>query len=253
MKFERKRRGNSRYFIFMLMAIVVLVILIYTGRKILSKFDFLDTKTIAISGNLNLPEDFLRELASGFYGRNIYSVSDDEIFAHYENIVRIKSIKVRRRLPHTICIKVEERRSHCLLKTTNGILIPMDNEHVILDNKGFYPFEDAPIISVNIDSGQLTTGSVFNDDETNHSLEMLSRIQEIDADFAQRISEFYHNNGQLHLVEVNSGSRILIGDGFLEEKLKRFAFFEQNQGLAQNSTVDLRFRNQIVCYTRSGK
>ncbi len=250
MKKQKKRRGNSRYYFFLFIIIGTLLLSFLGIKEILGKMDFFKIESIAIKGNINLNEIFLRELSSEFIGMNLFSIKKKKIEKKYENIVRIKNIKVKLRIPNQLLIQFEERIASYYLKTKEGDFIPIDNEGYILDNEGFYVSEDVPLIDINFQSKNLEIGEKLENEFVSKVFSLHQQIQEINPELSKNISEYYLSDNEIYFVEMNSGCRIVLGDENLKDKIIRLKFLNDNQGFQNIAVLDLRFKNQIISRQR---
>lgn len=246
---QRKRRGNSR-FILLFLGMVLLLITIITGfSHVIKHLSWFDIRRIVVSGNVNLEDTFLQELAAEFIGTNLYSIPLKNVSYKYENIVRIKRLRVRRVFPNRLKLIVNERVGFVYIKTAEGSLVPIDIEKTILDRKGFYLKEDLPVVHTNISVRELNTGDVLENSFVDkiceiHKMILSSNISE------SSISEYYQHNNDLFLIELNTGSRICLGRDNYPEKLQKLEFVFENIGIERLSFLDLKFADQIVI--RSG-
>lgn len=247
----KKRRGNSRFFAIFFIALLTLCGLYYGLIELLKQADIFDVKTIEIVGNQNLTKEFLLKVVSDYQNRNLFSFSKREIRNEYENIVRIKQIKVTKILPNKLRIRVLERKGIFYIKTLDGKFIPIDREKMLLDYRNFYYAEDLPVISWNVYSSQLHVGRKVASPYIDYIFNLYENISEFDRSFIDNISEIYKKENQVYIVDNEVGCRILLGEGDLKRKLYRYKFLKNNQGIEKNAVVDLRFANQVI--TRKGE
>ncbi len=243
---RRKRRGNSRYFIAFLIGMVFVGILFFVAHYFFRSMEFFNIDKIEIAGYQNLGKDFYEDLAKEYYGINLFSISKDEIIAKYENIVRVRNVSVSRVLPGKLKITIEERLAVLHIKTSDGVLFPVDREMIVLDSEGSYIAEDTPIVSLDIPSGSIQLGDELNNDLLMRIFTLHTKISGMSSDIALMISEYYLQDGEICLVEASSGCLVYLGEGQLEEKLHRLEFFGDNKGFMDNTVLDLRYKDQIV-------
>ncbi len=246
---KRKRRGNSRYFIIFLGCMVFMGILFFIMQYVFRSIEFFTIDNVEITGYQNLGKDFYEDLAKEYFGMNLYSISKDEIAARYENIVRVRSVKVSRVLPNKLKIAIEERLAVLHVKTKDGTLFPVDRELIVLDSEGSYMAEDTPIVSLDIPSGGVQLGERLGDEQLARIFALHNEIARLNPKIAERISEYYLKRGEVCMVEASSGCLIYLGAGQLEEKLHRLEFFGDNKGFMDNTVLDLRYKDQIVART----
>lgn len=243
---KKKRSGSSRFFFFFL----VLIMLIYGAyisiNSLFAKLDLFKVKSIMISGNENLETDFLKNICNDFINMNLYSISKKDVLKKYENIVRIDGIKVSRIFPNKLKIEINEKKGEFFLRTENGIIFPIDKNRVVLDNVNFYESEVLPVIGTKIPDDEIIIGQKIENILIEKIFLLRKKFANVDPDFINSISEFYLKDEDLIFVNANIGYRIVFGDNEIEEKLKKLIFLEQNRTFERGTTIDLRFKDQLV-------
>lgn len=243
---KKKRSGSSRYFFFFLV-LIVLIYGAYIGiNSLFTKLDLFKVKTITISGNENLETDFLKNLCNDFINLNLYSISKKDVLKKYENIVRIDGIKVSRIFPNKLKIEINEKKGEFFFRTENGIIFPIDKNRVVLDNVNFYENEVLPVIGTKIPDDEIIIGQKIENILIEKIFFLRKKFANVDPDFINTISEFYLKDKNLIFVNANIGYRIVFGDNEIEEKLKKLIFLEQNRTFERGTTIDLRFKDQLV-------
>lgn len=244
-----KKRGNSRYIVLFLFLAVALIILGNLAFHFAKQMDFFKINHIVVTGNQNLNESFIEEMAYEYIGQNLFSVSKQSLEEKYINIVRVKDTKVSRRIPNKLIINITERLGVIYIKTSEGKLIPIDEQMVVLDNKGFFLNEDLPIVQTDISSDLLIPGTTMEK-------ELISEVMKVHALInksminAESISEYYFENDNLHLIEANTATRICLGREPYQDNLNKLEFMWSNLGIENNKYIDLRFNNQVVIKDR---
>ncbi len=243
---SRKKRGSSRYVILFLLATFLLSSIWYGITLFLKDLEYFNIKQIEIYGQKNLDKNFLSNLSKDFINQNMFSFSSREVERKYENIVRVKHVKVKKKLPATLKIEIQERIGILYVKTVEGDFFPVDNELIVLDKADFYFSEDIPLVSLNISKSSVHLGEKLN----NHNLLLISqlhqRISKIDRNFINHISEYYIKDQAIVFVDSHSGCRVILGNDALDKKIKRYIFLRSNKGFEKNSIVDLRYNDQII-------
>ncbi len=245
----RKRRGNSRYFVLFFVLMILLVSIFFIARSSLKKVDFFNIQTISIEGNNNLQTEFLVNLVSDLEGRNIIDVSAEEVKSKFSSIVRISDMKIKKKYPSELVVKIKERSGYLTIKTNDGECIPVDQDNVILDNTGFYVNENTPLVELDLSSKTLEVGTEFCNKDYLQIKEFHQLVETNNADLAKKVSEYFYEHGSIYFIESNSGSQVVLGEENIVKKLQYFSFFEQNKGLKPGSVIDMRFNDQIVCRT----
>ncbi len=243
---KKKRSGSSRYFFFFLVC-VVLIYGAYIGiNSLFTKLDLFKVKSIEISGNENLETNFLKNICNDFINLNLYSISKKDVLKKYENIVRIDGIKVSRIFPNKLKIEISEKKGEFFFRTESGTTFPIDKYRVVLDNVNFYENEILPVIGTKIPDSEVIIGKKVENVLIEEVFSLKKKFSSVNPDFINSISEFYLKDENLILVNANIGYRIILGNNEIEEKLKRLIFLEQNRTFEKGTTIDLRFKDQLV-------
>ena len=243
---KKKRSGSSRYFFFFIV-LIVLIYGVYIGiNSLFTKLDFFKIKSVMISGNENLETDFLKNICNDFINLNLYSISKRDVLKKYENIVRIDDIKVSRIFPNKLKIVISEKKGEFHFLTERGNIFPIDKNRVVLDNVNFYENEALPVIGTRIADADIIIGQKIQNDLIEKIFVLREKFDSVNPDFISSISEFYLKGENLIFVNANVGYRIVFGDDEIEEKLKKLIFLEQNRTFEKGTTIDLRFKDQLV-------
>ena len=242
---KKKRRGSSRYFVLF----IFLIILLFSGfigiKRLIQSIGYFNIEKIEVVGNNILETDFLLNLCNGLIGGNLFSVSKNDILKKYENVIRIKDIKVLKIIPGKLKLKIIERKTVFLIKTKEGELYPVDEEKIILDNNHSIK-EILPIISLGLSKNEIIFGEVISNELIDRSFDFRLSVNNVESKFFNKISEFYEEGEDIYMVELNKGYKIIFGEGDIEDKLRRFMFLEKNRDFERGSIIDLRFKDRLI-------
>ena len=247
MTIERKRRGNSRYVILFLMLTVALYLVYFGINHAIQHISLFKINQITIKGNENLDKSFLLNMVKDFSGENLFSITQNDVKTKYENVIRVKSVKLKKVLPNKLIIQIKERKGEFFVKTQNGLLIPIDNDKMVLDNDRNYPNEILPIIDTQLVlKKNLFYGKPIKDNFVDSIFVMKKKLYEIDKSFISNISEFYLENNDIVMIDKMAGYKLILGKNNLEDKIKRFNFLKLNTQIAANQRVILKWNEDIV-------
>ncbi|MCD4830161.1 MAG: FtsQ-type POTRA domain-containing protein [Candidatus Cloacimonetes bacterium] len=246
MELTRKRRGNSRFFITFFVLALGLAFSFWGLRALSRRIEWFRIDRVTIQGRHILPEAFCVSLSEEYVGQNLFDISTSEVAQRYERLARVKSCRVHRIPPSRLSITIVERRTAFWLQRRDGALLPVDAERVILDSDVSYAHEDAPLVNLGLDPSLLVPGDTLRNDTLESVFALHGRIAASSDWLANRVSQYYLDEEQLTLVETGSGCRIVLGEGNMDEKLRRLLFFAENKGFTPGATLDLRFHDQIV-------
>ncbi len=243
---KRKRRGNSRYVVFFVIALVVTITAIVGIYHALLHVSWFDLQKIQVRNNQHIPTAMIEPAASKFLGDNLLAIPTREIATEVSQIARVKSVKVRRKLLHTLEISVVERDGFLYVKSLDGDLYPMDSEGVILENLTSYYSEDLPVLNTYLSGDQFVSGQVLDKPYIKRILSMHKSITEELPDFVSQISEYFMVDDTVYIIDARYGTRFIPSDDDLIGQLKRYIFVQDNGNVNRNTVIDLRFKNQVV-------
>ncbi|MDP8269508.1 MAG: FtsQ-type POTRA domain-containing protein [Candidatus Tenebribacter davisii] len=242
----KKKSGSSRYFFFFIVLVAMMYGIYFGINSLFMKLDMFRIKSIEIVGNEILETDFLKNICNDFININMYTISKKDVLLKYENIVRIKDIKISKIFPNKLKIIISEKKGEFFIRTENGSFFPIDKDRIVLDNVNFYEDEVLPIIGSKIPDDKITIGKIVKDELIEKVFSLKDQFAKVDPNFIDCISEFYLKGENLVLVNANIGYNIVLGDDEIEEKLKKLIFLEQNRIFERGTTIDLRYKDQLV-------
>ncbi len=243
----RKKRGSSRYYIFFIFILMIIVSSFSGIKYLLQNIDFFQIKYVEVIGNKNLEKEFLSNISKDFIGKNLFKVSPEDIMQKYRNINRIKSIEVSRKLPNKLRIKISEKTGYLYVKSLEGEIFPITKDKEILDNTQYFDSEILPIVTTDLSSEELIVGQIIADDWIDQIFFMTEKLNELEL--LEDVSEFYRENGEIVLVQSPIGYKIVPGTGDLITKFKRYKFIRDNRSFSRNDYIDLRYDKKLIIGT----
>ena len=125
---RRRRRNFGRFFrglIFLVVSAAVLCIFVYTPFFTLNEIKLVGAKYIT-------EEDILR-VGNIYMGEPLFQLETNVVQSRLAKDLRIEEVSVRRHLPHTLEIKIKERRPLATIQCDYGYL-DLDHNGVVLDS-----------------------------------------------------------------------------------------------------------------------
>ncbi len=247
-KKKRKKASKNRIVPILLLFIFLTIFIfvsVYFFKYAFCNIKYFSINQIEISGTNDLSQDKLKEKMVGFIGRQLYKVPVDSIAHYFNDIERIKSLRVQRKFPNAISIKIKERRVDFYYKDKTGELYPISGDGTILSNPPSYVQYDLPIIS-GFKIKNLKPGLRISHPRFKIILSLRDAIKKIDESFLEDISEFYYRDGELCFVENQNGCKIIVGNEDFENRLRSFLCMYKSLGIEKRRIYDLRFSNQII-------
>ncbi len=243
---HKKRRGNSRYYIFFALSLMAILALGLGIFYFMLHLPWLEVKHINITGNLVVPDSLIYETCNQHIGTNLFKVPTREIAAKLNDFSRIKSVKVRRRIPATIRLTINERKAFLYVKSYEGRLYPIDSEAIVMKSYSPIANEDIPIFSSYYTDEQLKSGVRLKKADLNKVIAMHKRVVQEASDYLPIISEYYLIDNTVYMIDARYGTRIIPSEENMATQLKRYQFVQDNGNISRNKVVDLRFENQVV-------
>jgi len=242
----RKRRGNSRYYLFFFVSIIFVVAFGFAGWFALTRASIFTLSKVTVSGNTAIPDSLVYKITKPYLGTNLIAIPSAEVKEKFSAISRVKEIKLRKKLMHTLHIQVTERKGIIYIKSTEGDLHPTDADGVVLAKYSSVYTEDLPIYSTYLNNDQLKPGKKLKNAKLKRILEIHQRIAREAPDFIANISEYYYIDNTVNIIDAKHGTRIIPSDEDLAKQLSRYQFVQDNGNINKRSVVDLRFKNQVV-------
>lgn len=242
----RKRRGNSRYYLFFFVSLLGVAALGIGTWYTLTNLSIISVNKITLEGNVAVPDSLIRQATAKYMGLNILSVPSSQVRADLKRFSRIKDVKVRKKLMHTLHLEITERKGVIYIKSFEGDLFPIDAEGVLLAKYTLLSTEDMPILSTYFSNNQLKAGRKLKKPYITRVLNLHKRILEEAPEFVPLISEYYMIDNTINIVDAKYGTRIIPSEEDLASQLKRYLFVQDNGNIDRRSLVDLRFKNQVV-------
>ncbi|MCK9556753.1 MAG: FtsQ-type POTRA domain-containing protein [Candidatus Cloacimonetes bacterium] len=243
---ERKRRGNSRYYLYFSLCMLAVMAVGYGCWYALRHLPFFEVDQIIVEGNTAVPDSLIISQCESYVGMNLFRVPKKEIKNKLGKISRIKSLKVKRHLLSTIEIQINERKGILYVKSFEGDLYPIDTEAIVLERYGKVYQEDIPIYSSYYTDNQLKAGVKLAKPDLNRILKTHLMIMQQAPDYLPIISEYYMIDNTINIIDARYGTRIIPGETDFSDQLRRYQFVQDNGNISRRSVVDLRYDNQVV-------
>jgi cell division protein FtsQ len=241
----RKTMNSSRFkgwaIVLAIKSAVVLALLTaaLAGLYMFAASDVFAIKRVEIRGNQHLPDSELMALMRVGRDDNLLMISGERVYDRLHSSPWIKRVSVRKELPGTLVVKVEETEPQALVRKRNAFVI-VDNEGVELERIHGRPERFLPLISS------------FDTRETKEFREALRLASVInDAGIAKRAKsvEILGLDGDVKDLAVRiDGMEIKVGEGSYDKKLARlFELIEEIKNRPiKVDYIDLRFANRVI-------
>lgn len=232
--------------VFLIALMLGAILALQVGKKWMTTSPYFEVAAIEVSGNNHIPADEVRNLISVIKGQNIFTLNMGSLRRAALSHPWVKEATVKRALPRTVRMEVEERKAFAMLEGNPNVLL--DEEGVVLEATGEVLPVGLPHISG--DSAEtVTPGRVAAGEKTLKALEMIKVVSALP----------FIPQGELMKVDTaNTGSEtiflrsynppITVGTDSISDKLKRlYSIKDYLEG--QNGTpirIDLTFQNKVI-------
>lgn len=240
------------------LALLALIgLLVVTGFSIyryIYSAGLLTVRNISVSGCRHSDPAAIEAIVRHDFNANILRIELKDLRARIEKEVWVRKAEIRRVLPASLKIYVEERVPSVVAQLGEELVL-LDEEGVLLDvDKPDYGKLDVPVFT-GLRGDDAASYRVMQDENSARvrvGVQVLAELASGSADYLRSISEIdLSDPANVKLMMVDDTAEILLGD---RDFLKRFQTFMANLGGYQEeesqrgeiATVDLRFNGQIV-------
>lgn len=243
---RRKRRGNSRYFVYFALLLLFLIGAGIGVYQLLSNLPLLNLQSIQLAGNSAVPDSLILKRLQPYLGQNLLRLSKSELAQQVCQIARIKETHVSKRLWNTLRVKVEERQGVLYVRSLEGDLFPIDSEGVILEKYGSVYRENLPLADVLLSNEGLKAGRRIRSESLERILATHRNIIREAPEFVLNISEYYTVDKTVYIIDARNGMRLIPSKDNIARQFSRYEFVQQNGNVKRHDVLDLRFADQVV-------
>lgn len=202
-RYRRRRAGSIRWVL-----ILVLLLACAVAGYFFAISDFFAVRYIEIAGADQVSRERVAELSGIEMGQNIFSVDIAETAQWLSIEPRIKTAEIKRRLPATVLIEVQERRAVAMLNLGRN-LVTVDSEGRVLERALVLTEQTLPLISgVETPDAGMMPGGFIDGAGMDTALEILAAL----PSGAEGIGEIDVGDAQDVRLYTVSGIEIRLGD-----------------------------------------
>ena len=175
----RRRRNFGRFFrglIFLVVSATVIGFFVYVPFFTLSE--------IKLIGAKYLTQEDIMKIGNIYMGEQLFRLETDVVQSRLSKDLRIEEVSVRRRLPHTLEIKIKERQPLAIIQCDYGYL-NLDHNGTVIDSYKTIKTMQLPMIT-GAEIRDLYIGDAVEDEHVKKILEFLQTLKE---DALNQISE----------------------------------------------------------------
>lgn len=238
---EAKNGGKLRragFIFFGVTSGLLLVLLTIDWAKTQSVFDF---ENIIVEGNHFLSESEVTQLAKIDTKKNLFEIDLRAVEERVAKHQLVREVRVSRRLPGSIVIKVVERQPLAVINRT-----PIDAEGRLLTRLNLKSENEYPLITNITYSGKISEKL-----EIQRILDFLSFAKHHQLEFYKQIEKISHSKKHgVYFYVTGSKAKIIFGDENFADRTSNFLTVRdhlQNEGkTAAVEYFDLRFQQQVI-------
>ena len=176
---RRRKRNVGRLFrgiIFLVVSAAVLGFFVYVP--------FFTLNEIRLDGAKYLTQEDILRIGDIYMGEQLFRLETDVVQSRLSKDLRIEEVSVRRKLPHTLEIKIKERRPLATIACDYGYL-DLDTNGIVIDSYKTIKTMQIPMIT-GATLQDLYIGDEIDDELVKKILDFLKRLNE---DTLNRLSE----------------------------------------------------------------
>ncbi|HBA84219.1 MAG TPA: hypothetical protein DCZ95_09025 [Verrucomicrobia bacterium] len=214
-------------------------------RKLFSECDRFVIRQLDLSSDGKLQSWHIKEYAGLEEGMNLFAVDMDRVCKELSSVPVVSSVKVNRRLPDTLVIRITERVAVARLGNGgNGYFLGVDRDGYVLGPSSITP--NLPTISGLKDKG-LRPGSRVIDPAVVDALKVLDACDSVMLSQMIRIRDVDVLNPDFLNLTLTKGESVMLSRDNVENKLQKLARILQSsskKGITLASidmTVDKNF------------
>ncbi len=143
-----KKRKHQRLLRYIVLLVVVVSILAVSGYLIVNavRTGVFNIKHIHVEGNEIIDEASVIEASGIQEGDNIFLADLNQAHAGIENVVNVKKLEIKKVMPDTIVINMQEMPSICAINI-EGTINYLDENGVLVEQSNYLRKTDIPIIT----------------------------------------------------------------------------------------------------------
>lgn len=240
MSIERK----GKIVLWLLLALVVLVLCAAHVWK-----SSLKVKNFSVEGNMLVSTNEILQLLQVQRGELLFRTDLMQIQNNILNHYYIKNAVVKRNLPTTLVVRVEERIPIAIVNCPG--LYYVDDEGVVLPHPVERKLFDLPLLSNIPLQEKIILGATLASPSVQEALAVLRLMKELNRPLFHAISEIKVETPEgIQLLTAEHCVPIIIGKGNIEQKfVKLEAFWNQyvrTRGLSSLRYADVRFTDRVI-------
>ena len=247
---SRRTAPRSRKRLLLRSAVAVCVVAALAGGAIwLSTSDMFRVVRVESGSYRFTDEEELQAVLSGFLGRNLWTLSNDEVAAALADLPWVRDVRVRRRLPALLVVDFREWRP--LLEVAGEGNEAGAGARVLVADGRVLPFPahlvlaGLPVLTGVACEIDTTGATVLAAPQAESLLALLEAVEESGLESVCPVDFVVARPEGFAIVLQGDLGRLLVGREEFRERLDRY--MEAHEHLESGLIVDLRFRDRVTC------
>jgi len=251
----RKRRWRDivRVVLIYGVALSAVVVAVYRGGEVVAHARVLQIDRVVVSGNRQVPSASVLEAVDGLRGQNLI-LTDLDVWR--EQLLRwpwIRDAALRRSLPSTVEIAVQERTPTMLVRTEGRVFLA-DDQGIVIDEYGpGYSGFDLPIVD-GIRVARAGPGASLDPARTLLAVRAIGALHGA-PDLMQRLSQVDVTDAHNARVRLAGDTAVLhLGEDQFQQRLESYLQLAETlrASVTDIEYVDLRFGDRVFVKPVSG-
>ena len=231
----------------------LLILLTMSVVNYADAFNVFNFDELKIVGNETVSSEELFRLSGLKFGENLLDIDVQRAAERINANPFIERVSISRDLPHTIAMRVMERKPFVLI--SQGRFYAIDKSGHLLPSRSHKNF-DLPIITGIEELSLPYMGNKVDDLRFGKALDVALLLNAEPFSLYNSISEINISpRGDISLIGTHKGTKIFLGKSGYENKINRIrsllSTLKLGEGLSGYQYVDLRFENQVIVKERS--
>ena len=229
-----------------ILAALLGVLVVWSGYYLIEKVPAFQISKISITGTKRCDLKKIEEFTNSTYGRCILKVNLSDLHRKIKSIGWVKRVSVRRILPNTLQIAIQERVPFGIIEADQRYLV--DKEGVLIAPVQDQKVWDLPLIT-GLSGERFLMSRRIDSYSLNSALKVLKLMQDLKAQWLSGVFEIsLENQENIVLYNKNRGREIRLGLNNLQEKViyLQAIWNDINTRVSGIEYIDLRYKNQII-------
>lgn len=221
-------------------------LILWSGYYLLERVPAFQVSKILIRGTEQCNPKDIEKFTNSTYNRCIFKIDLPNLHRKIKSIGWVKTVSVRRVLPNTLQINIQERVPFGIIRADQHYLV--DNEGVVIAPIQNQKPWNLPLIT-GMSEERLLASKRVNSPSLHSALEILKLMQDLKVKWLSEVLEIScENQENIVLYNKNRDREIRLGLNNLQEKViyLQTIWDDIKTRVSGIEYIDLRYKNQII-------